>query len=42
MASHAGKPLSTISEAVLEAAHRHGQAADDQSLLLVRCQRRVV
>lgn len=36
VAAHGGEPLKRIHEALLAAAKRHGQPADDQSLLLVR------
>jgi len=36
MLANAAKPLSTMFDAILEAARLHGHAADDQSMLLVR------
>ncbi len=37
--AHATEPLNAIFQSVLDAANRHGHAADDQSMLLVRCHR---
>jgi hypothetical protein len=37
MSTHAGSPPRTTLQAVLDAIKRHGQATDDQSLLLVQC-----
>ncbi len=37
MAAHAGSPPGAILQAVLDATHHQGHAADDQSLLLVQC-----
>jgi hypothetical protein len=37
MSAHAGNPLNTTAQAVLDATDRHGHATDDRSLLLVRC-----
>jgi Stage II sporulation protein E (SpoIIE) len=34
--AHGGRPVSVIFQAVLDAANRHGQTTDDQSMLLVR------
>jgi hypothetical protein len=37
MSANAGNPPSVILQAILDATNRHGQATDDQSLLLVQC-----
>jgi hypothetical protein len=37
IATHASSPNNAIFQAVMDAARRHGQMTDDQSLLLVRC-----
>jgi hypothetical protein len=39
MLAHAADPLEAIFQSILDAVHRHGPAADDQSVLLVRCHR---
>jgi serine phosphatase RsbU (regulator of sigma subunit) len=39
MLAHSADPLSTIFQSILDAAHRHGHAVDDQSILLIRCHR---
>ena len=39
MLAHATDPLSAIFQSIVDAVHRHGHAADDQSMLLVRCHR---
>jgi Stage II sporulation protein E (SpoIIE) len=40
MATHASRPINTVSQAVMDASARHGRVTDDQSLLLVRCHAR--
>ena len=37
MSAQAGSPLAAMLQAILDSANRHGRAADDQSLLAVRC-----
>jgi hypothetical protein len=37
LSAHAGDPLPSIFQSVMDAAKHYGHAADDQSLLLVRC-----
>jgi sigma-B regulation protein RsbU (phosphoserine phosphatase) len=37
LTAHDHHPASTVFDALLAAAHRHGESADDLSLLLVRC-----
>lgn len=37
--AHGTNPLSAVFQAIVDAAHRHGHAADDQSMLLIRCHR---
>jgi Stage II sporulation protein E (SpoIIE) len=39
MLAHAADPLGAIFQFIVDAVQRHGHAADDQSMLLVRCHR---
>ncbi len=37
MSKHAGNPIDAIFQEILETANHHGHAADDKSMLLIRC-----
>jgi Stage II sporulation protein E (SpoIIE) len=39
MLAHVAAPLDAIFQSIVDAVHHHGHAADDQSMLLVRCHR---
>jgi hypothetical protein len=39
MLAHVAAPLGAIFRFIVDAVHHHGDATDDQSMLLVRCQR---
>lgn len=39
MLAHATAPLDAIFQSIVDAVHHHGHAADDQSMLLMRCHR---